>query len=187
MRIIAGRWRRRTLLAPKGQTTRPTTDRVRESLFQHIEAARLANAFLDLDVLDLFAGSGALGFEALSRGARSVVAVERDRNALSIIAANRSALEAAPYHLIRQPLPQALRSLPNEAFDLCFADPPYAWHLDADFASALATVCRDHALWVYEHQATHQPQPFDDWVAEGTRNYGDTAVTFLRRRPRDPR
>lgn len=180
MRIIAGQWRRRTLVAPKGTTTRPTTDRVREALFQHLESARLPNAFADLRVLDLFAGSGALGLEALSRGASAVVAIERDRAALQALLANKTALRADTLTVVKRTLPNALDGLPDATFDLCFADPPYATPLDAAFAARLLRVMRPDALWVYEHHAQHTPTPFPSWTVEGMRTYGDTAVSFLR-------
>ena len=120
MRIIAGKWRGRTLEAPSGLATRPTADRVRETLFSML-ASRLGS-FEDLRVADLYAGSGALGFEALSRGAGSATFVEHDPQASAIIRRNAVKLGVEPRLLSNSAL-----ALPrSEPFDLIFADPPYA-------------------------------------------------------------
>lgn len=120
MRIISGRWRGRTLEAPSGLATRPTADRVRETLFSML-ASRLGS-FEDLRIADLFAGSGALGFEALSRGAGSATFVERDPKASAIIRRNAAKLGVEPRLLSGSAL-----ALPRAGpFDLIFADPPYA-------------------------------------------------------------
>ena len=119
MRIIAGKWRGRTLEAPLGPGTRPTADRVRETLFSML-ASRLGS-FEDLQVADLFAGSGALGLEALSRGAASVTFVENDPIAVAAIRRNASKLGVEPRILSGSAL-----ALPrSDPFDLIFADPPY--------------------------------------------------------------
>jgi 16S rRNA (guanine966-N2)-methyltransferase len=120
MRIIAGKWRGRPLEAPPGLETRPTADRVRETLFNML-ASRLGS-FEQLRVADLFAGSGALGFEAISRGARHASFVERDPNAIAAIRRNAEKLGADVEIFSGSAL-----SLPRaEPFDLVFADPPYA-------------------------------------------------------------
>lgn len=122
MRIIAGEWRGRKLIAPAGDTTRPTADRVRETLFSML-ASRLGS-FDSLAVADLFAGSGALGLEALSRGAASCLFVENDSLALKALRANVAALGAAARSDARAAsvltLGPAARPL-----DLILLDPPY--------------------------------------------------------------
>ena len=119
MRIIAGKWRGRTLEAPPGLGTRPTADRVRETLFSML-ASRIGS-FEDLRVADLFAGSGALGFEALSRSAASVTFVENDQKAATAIRRNAGKLGVEAKILSGSAL-----ALPrSEPFDLIFADPPY--------------------------------------------------------------
>jgi 16S rRNA (guanine966-N2)-methyltransferase len=120
VRIIAGQWRGRTIDAPPGPATRPTADRVRETLFSML-ASRLGS-FEDLRVADLFAGSGALGLEALSRGAASATFVESDSKAAALIRRNAGKLGATVDVLGGSAL--ALRPAPP--FDLIFADPPYA-------------------------------------------------------------
>jgi 16S rRNA (guanine966-N2)-methyltransferase len=120
MRIIAGKWRGRKLEAPPGMATRPTADRVREALFSML-ASRLGS-FDDLRVADLFAGSGALGFEALSRGAAHATFVESDPKAAAAIRRNAEKLGVSV-----QVLAGSALSLPRaEPFDLVLADPPYA-------------------------------------------------------------
>ena len=122
MRIIAGQWRGRKLAAPEGMATRPTGDRVREVLFSML-ASRLGS-FEDLRVADLYAGSGALGLEALSRGAQFACFVEQDARAIAAIRANIEALGAADRTQVQARSVDVLAS--QRPFDLVFADPPYA-------------------------------------------------------------
>ena len=122
MRIIAGDWRGRTIVAPTGETTRPTADRMRETLFNML-ASRLGS-FEGLSVADLFAGSGALGLEALSRGAASCLFVEEDKRAIDAIRANIAKLGAAQRSSVQQA--SVLRLGPAKVpHDLIMLDPPY--------------------------------------------------------------
>lgn len=122
MRIIAGTYRSRTIITPKGDATRPTTDRARESLFN------ILSHNFDLDgvrVLDLFAGSGAFGFESLSRGADHVTFIDSARNAIEAITANREAFDAEEVtSIIKLDVYKWLSSATGQ-YDLVFADPPY--------------------------------------------------------------
>ncbi|HEY9579612.1 MAG TPA: 16S rRNA (guanine(966)-N(2))-methyltransferase RsmD [Rhizorhapis sp.] len=120
MRIIAGQWRGRSIDAPKGDTTRPTADRTREALFSML-TSRLGS-FEGLAVADLFAGSGALGLEALSRGAASCIFVEQDRAALDALHANAERLGVRPD--VRSKSVLALGTVPAP-LDLLMMDPPY--------------------------------------------------------------
>ena len=120
MRIIAGDWRGRKLVAPPGRLTRPTSDRTRETLFSML-ASRIGS-FEGLRVADLYAGSGALGLEALSRGAAEARFVETDRDALAAIRANIDALKAKA---TVSPASAERLSPVNVPFDLILADPPY--------------------------------------------------------------
>jgi 16S rRNA (guanine966-N2)-methyltransferase len=123
VRIIAGAWRSRLVHFPDAPGLRPTPDRVRETLFNWL------GQYLDgLSCLDLFAGSGALGFEALSRGAKRVVMVERDRATALALRESAAALAAENADIVQS---DALRFLeaPGECFDLAFVDPPYASEL----------------------------------------------------------
>jgi 16S rRNA (guanine966-N2)-methyltransferase len=123
VRIIAGQWRGRPLAAPAGRATRPTSDRAREGLFSML-ASRLGS-FEGLAVADLFAGTGALGLEALSRGAGWCTFYERDRAALDVLARNLDRLDAGDRAELRaQPVEHALP--PARPCDLILIDPPYA-------------------------------------------------------------
>ena len=122
MRIIAGQWRSRPLVAPKGDTTRPTADRTRETLFSML-ASRLGS-FEGLTVADLFAGSGALGLEALSRGAEKAVFVEQDAAALRALRSNIANLRAQSQCDVRASSVMALGPAPQPV-DLLLMDPPY--------------------------------------------------------------
>jgi 16S rRNA (guanine966-N2)-methyltransferase len=122
MRIISGTWRSRPLIAPKGDTTRPTADRTRETLFSML-ASRLGS-FEGLQVLDLFAGSGALGLEALSRGAAHISFVEQDRAALDALEGNIAKLGAKAQCDVRRSSVMALGPA-AKAYDLILMDPPY--------------------------------------------------------------
>ena len=121
MRVIAGAWRGRPLAAPTGLQTRPTADRTRETLFSML-ASRLGS-FEELRVADLYAGSGALGFEALSRGAGHCTFVENDRAAIDAIRANAAIFGATGVEVMAM---SAARLPLASPFDLIFADPPYA-------------------------------------------------------------
>ena len=122
MRIVAGEWRRRQLRAPPGEATRPTADRTRETLFAML-ASRLGS-FEGLSVADLFAGSGALGLEALSRGAATCLFVEQDPAAIRALRANIAALRAQPQCEARAG--SVMQLGPAKApFDLILLDPPY--------------------------------------------------------------
>jgi len=122
VRIIAGEWRGRTIEAPPGQGTRPTADRLRETLFSML-ASRLGS-FEGLRVADLFAGSGALGLEALSRGAAGATFVESDAKAAAVIKRNAAKLGATDR--IQLFSGSALALPKSEPFDLVLADPPYS-------------------------------------------------------------
>ena len=122
MRIVAGQWRGRKLVAPAGDTTRPTADRTRETLFSML-TSRLGS-FEELAVLDLFAGSGALGLEALSRGAASCTFVEQEASAVKAIRANIDALDARRQTTVQQASVMSLGPA-KQPHDLILLDPPY--------------------------------------------------------------
>ncbi|MBX7534179.1 16S rRNA (guanine(966)-N(2))-methyltransferase RsmD [Qipengyuania sp. GH1] len=122
MRIIAGDWRGRNIVAPKGDLTRPTSDRTRETLFSML-ASRLGS-FDDISVVDLFAGSGALGLEALSRGAASCLFVEQESEAVKAIRANIDTFDARTRTQVQQGSVMALAPA-KVPHDLILLDPPY--------------------------------------------------------------
>lgn len=176
MRIIAGKWRRRPLEAPPGQATRPTLDRVRETLFSML-ASRIGS-FEDLRVADLFAGSGALGLEALSRGAGHATFVEIDAAATAVIRRNAQRL-GANVEIVRG----SALSLPRSpAFDLVLADPPYAPGSGSALVEAVAA-----ANWLGEGGWMSIETGRDDKVEPGpfkidtTREVGRSRLTLLRR------
>jgi len=176
VRIIAGRWRGRTIEAPPGQSTRPTADRVRETLFSML-ASRLGS-FEDLRIADLFAGSGALGFEALSRGAASAAFIENDAKAAAVIRRNAEKLGASI-----QMLGGSALALPRaEPFHLIFADPPYA-----QGAGTLAVQAVHNADWLapggWMSVETSRNDTVDpgDWTVDATRDVGRARITLLRR------
>jgi 16S rRNA (guanine966-N2)-methyltransferase len=176
MRIIAGAWRGRLLDAPGGQATRPTGARVRETLFSML-ASRLGT-FEDLRVADLFAGSGALGFEALSRGVAEAVFVEQDRVALAAIRSNAEKLGSTITVLNRS----ALSLPPSPPFDLIFADPPYA---PGSGSAAVEEVIRAGWLapggWMSVETARGDTVQSGSLLIEAERNVGQAKLTLLRR------
>lgn len=181
MRIIAGRWRGRTLAAvgkgDAGARLRPTTDRTRESLFGVLQGGRHGDPLSDALVLDLFAGTGALGLEALSRGARTVIFVENGRAALRLLEKNIAALEADAA-IVRHDATR-LGPTPGAPATLVFLDPPYGSNLGARaLAAALAGgwIARG-ALVVWEDSAPQSAPEGFTRIEE--RRYGDTWITFL--------
>jgi 16S rRNA (guanine966-N2)-methyltransferase len=170
MRIIAGEWRGRRLSAPAGRTTRPTTDRAREAWM-----SILSPILTDARVLDLFAGSGALGLEALSRGAAHATFVDDDPRALTALRKNVEALGAkARVTIVRGDAVKFVRGLEAGTFDVAFCDPPY----EQGLATAVAQRWLDGAfarILGVEH-SPREPLPGSD----DTRRYGDTAITFYR-------
>jgi 16S rRNA (guanine966-N2)-methyltransferase len=182
MRIVAGTFRGRRLLAPKGQEIRPTSDRVREAIFSIIgpavEGAR---------VLDLFAGTGALGLEALSRGASEAVFVDQSVNAVRLIRSNVEICGVMDrVSIIHGTINQALRRLggQEEAFDLVFMDPPYGKGLVQRTLSDLGGAARGGTLVVAEH-GVRDLLPLlseeQEWLRVQERKYGDTVVSFFAR------
>jgi 16S rRNA (guanine966-N2)-methyltransferase len=185
MRVIGGSLGGRRLVAPPGASTRPTSDRVREALFSILGDVR------GLQVLDLFAGTGALGIEALSRGAERATFVEQARPALRALRRNLADLGIEPRCTV---LPMRLeqlggsRALQPDAFDLAFADPPYAALRNAKVVEALglllgaggSAVVRSGARLVLEHARSVQPPTFPGLSHDDLRTYGDTALSFYR-------
>lgn len=178
MRIVAGEWRGRKLVAPAGLETRPTADRTRETLFSML-ASRLGS-FEELRVADLYAGSGALGLEALSRGAGHATFVETDRAALKTIEANVAAFDAASRVAVRN---MSAESLPkSHPFDLVFADPPYQ---PGSGTVAVEAVAKSGWLppggWMaVETKRGDDVTPPDGWTVEATRDVGRARLTILR-------
>jgi len=174
MRVIAGTFRGRRLKAPDWQGLRPTSDRLRETLF-NILAPRIEGA----RVLDGYAGTGAVGIEALSRGAAHVTFVEQDRRASALIAANLQALGVTNrYAIIRAGFVGATRQL-SEGFQVIFLDPPYgAAQLDEALAAAAHLVTGDTVL-IVEHAARDAaPEATAGLVRTRELRQGDSALAF---------
>jgi 16S rRNA (guanine966-N2)-methyltransferase len=180
MRVIGGADRGRRLRAPRGSRTRPTADRMRVTLFDI-----LGPTVAGMRVLDLFAGTGAVGIEALSRGAARAVFVEKDRHALRALRANRAALHQSRERA-RVVAGDALGVLPvleaEGPFDLVFLDPPYAGGGAARALLALARspLLRAGTRVVVQHSAhAALPVPAGLRAVRELRRFGGTALTFL--------
>ena len=178
MRIIAGQLRGRPLLAPPGSATRPTADRVREALFSML-ASRLGS-FEDLRIADLFAGSGALGFEALSRGAAEAVFVENDSRAQAAIKATAAKLGLT--EKVRVLGGSALALPRNDPFDLILADPPY---VDGSGSAVVKAVMDAGWLapggWLSVETERRDAVDPGDLSLEVDRQFGKAKITLLRR------
>jgi 16S rRNA (guanine966-N2)-methyltransferase len=186
MRIVAGTFRGRTLVAPKGQSTRPTADRARQALFNMLEHAPWSPGLADARVLDLFAGSGALGFEALSRGAAFCGFVEREEAARAAIEANAAALGVTGKTRLDRRDAAALPArgaADGEAFTLAFLDPPYGRGLAEAAVTALATGgwLAPGGIAVVERGAGDAAPPVAGFRVLDERSWGAALVTFLRR------
>jgi len=184
MRVIAGTHRGRRIAAPPGTATRPTSDRVREALFSRIEAVH--GPFPEESTgLDLFAGSGALGIEALSRGLGRVTFIERDCAALTALRSNLDSLGLAGRSTVLRGDAFSLAqraTLPGAPFALLFVDPPYRID-ESEVRQSIQRVASDGslaggALVVWEHSSSavvEWPAGFEDL---GARRYGDTTVSM---------
>ncbi|MDG4823538.1 16S rRNA (guanine(966)-N(2))-methyltransferase RsmD [Asanoa sp. WMMD1127] len=184
-RIVAGTLGGRRLAAPPGSGTRPTSDRVREALFSSIES------LVDLDgarFVDLYAGSGAVGLEALSRGAAHVLLVESDARAARTIRGNLAALDAAPAaRLVTDKVAAVLdRGPEGDPYDVVFADPPYAV-TDEEIATTVTALVRGgwlapDAVVVVERSSRGGPIPQVEGVTWArSRRYGETTLWYGRR------
>jgi 16S rRNA (guanine966-N2)-methyltransferase len=176
MRIIAGQWRGRPLVAPKGDDTRPTADRTREALFSMLVSR--VGSFEDLRVADLFAGSGALGLEALSRGAAHCTFVEQDRAALDCLRANLAKLGGSGD--VRAQSVLALGSIP-QPFDVILMDPPYGTGAGSVALDKLARLGWVGPATIISIE-TSKKENIDvkGFETEVVRDYGKARITLLR-------
>lgn len=182
MRIIAGKFARRQLFAPKGPLTRPTMNRTRESLFHLAENRK---DFAGASVLDLFAGAGTIGFEALSRGARSVVFAEKEGRALQVARRNARLLDVeAQCIFLRTDAVRYLRRYKGMPFDFIVADPPYDLEDIPDMPSLALPRVTEGGLFILEHDRRiffdREPAHPD---LDVSRSYGRTIVSVFRRKP----
>jgi 16S rRNA (guanine966-N2)-methyltransferase len=180
-RIIGGTAGGRRLETPRGQTTRPTSDRVREALFSAIESR--TGSLDGLRFLDLYAGSGAVGLEAWSRGAGVVTMVEHDRRTAALITRNAAALGFSRARVVATSVSSFLAAAPAAPYDVVFSDPPYPMS-DADVDADLSALA-DHgwlvpgALVVVERAAKRTVVTWPAGIEEDrTRRYGETALWY---------
>ena len=175
MRVVAGTLRGRPIVAPEGEGTRPTTDRAREATFNSLVSL---GAVEDAKVVDLFAGSGAMGIEALSRGAASCAFLERDRNALDSIRYNIKTLQLTDNTTVLSGDVMtnvvALRNV-----DLVLADPPYDFDRWTDLLTVLNLVLAPGGVVVTE--SGREIQPPEGWQVVRSKRYGRAWVAFLQR------
>lgn len=178
MRIISGTWRSRPLVAPKGDATRPTADRTREALFSML-TSRLGG-FEELAILDLFSGSGALGLEALSRGAAHCTFVEQDRPALEALETNIAKLGAKAQCDIRRGSVLMLGVAPKP-FDVVFMDAPYgtgAGSVALDKLGRLGWFAP--ATWITVETGNKEEVDVKGFTIDTERNIGKAKITLLR-------
>ena len=183
MRIIAGTARGRKIEAPEGKNTRPTLDRVRENLFNILQMNIRGSR-----VLDLFAGSGALSIEALSRGAESATLVDSDRNANRIQKKNLETLGfSGQAEVMLRDWKQAAAQLTAEGrrYDLVFLDPPYRMTDLHDVFEALEGLVADDGLVILEHEAKAAVTVGEAFEETDRRQWGYCGVTFYRPRKSD--
>jgi 16S rRNA (guanine966-N2)-methyltransferase len=187
MRVIAGQFRRRPLRSLRGQEIRPTTDRLRETLFDVLCAGN-PDAIAGKCFFDLFAGTGAVGIEALSRGALPVIFVESSAAAATVIAQNLRSLGVnSGFELLRTSVAPALRRLQQQALaaDVVFLDPPY--HLHEAYSETLAALAKIPTLHATTLVIAEHDRKFDPGESHGAlRRFrkleqGDAALSFYRR------
>ena len=181
MRIVAGKWRARKLVAPAGETTRPTADRTRETLFSML-VSRLGS-FEGLAVADLFAGSGALGIEALSRGAASCIFVEQDAAAIRALRSNIANLQAAPQCDVRAASVLSLGPV-KAPLDLVLLDPPYqtgAGEVAHDKLQRLGWI--GPATWISLETAYNETPTVKGLDMIADRKVGKARISLLRTAP----
>lgn len=178
MRIIAGSARGRTFDAPQGRDTRPTLDRVRENVFNILQ-----HTIRGAKVLDLFSGSGAMAFEAISRGAEEAVLVDIDRAANAIQRQNAAKLRMdSQCRILQCDWQLAVRQLAaaGERFKVIFLDPPYAMHDMTPVMEALRPLMTEDAVILLEHEAKVFPTTPDGFDLYDSRKYGIAGVSFFR-------
>lgn len=188
MRIVAGSLKGRSIVTPEGQGTRPTSDRARQAVFNVLEHAAWAEPLDGMRVMDLFAGSGALGFEAISRGAAFALFVETDEEARGAIRENADAYGVMGRSRVHRRSAIDLGSRPGsdgEAFDLAFLDPPYRKGLGEQTLARLLEGgwLKPGALVVFERGSDEPEIDTPGYQRLDARNYGAARVLFLRAGP----
>jgi len=185
LRIVSGEFRGKALATPKGDTTRPTSDRARQAIFNILEHAPWSPGLRDRRVIDLFAGSGALGFEAISRGAAFCLFVETDEAARGAIRENVDAMGLFGRTRVHRRSAIDLGVRPGAdgpAFDLAFLDPPYGKGLGEQALERLTAGgwLAPEALVVFERGASEAPLSVEHYEVLDEREYGAAKVHFLK-------
>jgi len=188
LRIVSGDFRGKALIAPAGAATRPTSDRARQAIFNILEHAAWSDGVRDARVIDLFAGSGALGFEALSRGAAFSLFIETDEAARGAIRENVDAMGLFGRTRVHRRDATELGARPagdGPAFQLAFLDPPYAKGLGEQALASLAAGgwLVPGALAVFERGASEPAFSVPGFTPLDVRDYGAARVCFLRFEP----
>lgn len=188
-RIIGGTAGGRRITAPRGVQTRPTSDRVREALFSAIES--WCGSLRGLRFLDLYAGSGAIGLEAWSRGAGVVTLVEQDRRTAALISENARTIGFARANVVAAAVAATLKRPPSAPYDIAFLDPPYPLGEDALAADLLALTAEGWlvpgALVVVERSARSPEPTWPDGIMAGReKRYGETVLWYGHAAPESP-
>lgn len=177
VRIIAGKFGGRIIQAPDGKTTHPMSERVRSSLFNI-----LGNEIKDAEVLDAFAGSGSLGLEAISRGAKHATFIERDRAANQILRQNIGILDIeAESTVLQMNVASWITKNQDKIYDVIFTDPPYN---DMQFStvSRLYQLLSPKGLMILSYPGRGEVPPVDGIVVVDNRSYGTAALAFCRKK-----
>ena len=177
MRVIAGKYKGRTLFSPKDETVRPTTDRIKENIFNLIQF-RVAGARF----LDLFGGSGAMSIEALSRGAARVVTVDSSRESVALIKRNFMKVGVGKEgQVVDKDYAAALSMLRGEIFDLIFLDPPYRASYYEDILEKISEngILAEEGSVIFEHATERELTLPKGWRVTDHRKYGSVTIDFL--------
>ncbi len=175
MRIVAGKYRGRTLLEFSGDEIRPTADKVRESLFNIIQNRTAGSVFLDL-----YCGTGAMGIEALSRYAKSVVFNDISKNSLALVKKNIEKIKVVDEFEISNCDAVRYLTTTNKKFDIIFIDPPYKSEQKKDSLSYCSLVLNDNGIVIFEDETEWQGE-VDGLIAYNKRKYGRVHLTFFKK------
>ena len=183
MRVISGKFRGKKLFSPDENNVRPTTDRIKETLF---------NILYSKDgyygkVLDLFSGSGALGIEALSRGAESAVFIDIDTRSVKLTRSNLQQVGATNYELYHNDYSSAAKKLAGRKFDVIFADPPYKLRIEPKIIDSIVEndLLEENGVLIIEHSTENKLHIDDKRFIIDERRCGNTVLTFLTYRRND--
>jgi 16S rRNA (guanine966-N2)-methyltransferase len=182
IRIVSGDLKGRRIATPDSEATRPTSDRARQAVFNILEHAAWSDGVGGLRIVDVFAGSGAMGLEALSRGAANVLFVENDRDAGEAIRHNLEAFRLEDRAKLARRDATAIGKAPDTPFDVAFLDPPYKSGLGEQALASMAAGgwLQPQALIVFERSASEALTHLDGYEVLDVRRYGAASVSFLR-------